>query len=306
MSYVELTQHARDIKDAAVDLEGREQRLYNAGLSGGDTPAPPVDYDKIEQKYAFIEPLFEPYSRLPDPATYSPMSDELRLAMESLSTGQYPTDPINKRPIRSNSKLSSIDTAGDYLASWSGSAAMSFKENFIDTFGSVTANQFVLLSTMKGALDAHRQLWQAARKDIDKIAHTTLDALDNAGNTGKNEWSFVFSVISAVVALGSIPLTGGASTGLAAVGAGAAAGSAGGAGLTASGDSAEDITDSMKQAVGKLTRHIQEKETVISEALQKTTGTVSGKRELFIAARPALANLLGGELTADGGMGTSS
>ncbi|MQA10150.1 MAG: hypothetical protein GEU98_16670 [Pseudonocardiaceae bacterium] len=185
---------------------------------------------------------------------------------------------------------------------------MAFNENFIDTFRPICRNQFILLATMKNALEAHREMWRSARKDIDTIAHTTMDALGNAGGCGKNQWSFGFSVLSAVGAIISVPLaavTGGGPLAIAAIGAVGSAGSAGAAGISASGDSAEDITNSMRQAIERLTRHIQESEAEIVRALQKTAGAVNGGKDVFVAPRPELAGMRDGELTADSGMGRS-
>jgi hypothetical protein len=304
MSFEQLMQHAKDIKDKAVDKEGIEQAKINAQSTGGQGIPPPVDYDAIERKYADIEQLFDPFSKLPNPAHYDSMVDDLRAAMGDLSAGQLTADPITSQPFTANPKLDKMTTAGGYLQDWSGEAAMKFKEDFVDTFKSISNNQFVLLATMKGALDAHRAMWASARKDIDDIAHNTKSALDNAGGCGKNQWSFAFSVLSAVVAIGGVCATGGgAAIPLAAVGAAASAGGATVAGINASGDSAETIVNSMRQAIQQLTQHIGEVEAQIEDSVHRITDTVNGHKSLFVAARPQLDGMSDGELTSDRGMG---
>ncbi|WP_020499006.1 hypothetical protein [Sciscionella marina] len=310
MSYDELMQHAKDIQKKAVEKEGMDQAKVNAQATGGQGVPAPVDYDKIEQKYAYIPGLFEPFSRLPDPAGFEPLIDDLQKAMGDLATGAT-SNPLAKDVNFANPKLDKMTTAGGYLQGWTGDAAMAFKENFIDPFKTIANNQFTMVSTMKGALEAHQALWKKAREDIDKIAHTTKDALDNAGGCGKNEWSFGFSVLSAVGAVGGVLLTvatggTGAAVAIPAIGALASVGSAGVAGITASGDSAEEITKSMKEAVDKLTQHIKDVESKeIAEKVQGILSAANGAKDQLVAKRPKLAGMDDGQLTGDGGMGRS-
>ncbi|WP_031466798.1 hypothetical protein [Sciscionella sediminilitoris] len=308
MSYDELAQHAQDIQKKAVEKEGMDQAKVNAQATGGYGAPMPVDYDKIDQKYAFVTKMFEPYTDLPDPASFDPLIEDLRKAMGDLSTGQQASNnELAKDVTFANPKLSKMTTAGSYLEGWNGAAAMSFKENFIDTFPPLANNQFTLLSTLKGALEAHQETWRRARADIDKIAHTTKDALDNAGGCGKNEWGFALSVVSAVVAIASIPVSGPAGAiVISAVGAAASTGSAAKAGIEASGDSAEEITKSMKEAIEKLTEDIKKNEKQIKEALDGITSAVSGNKALFVANRPKLAGMDDGQLTGDSGMGRAN
>lgn len=308
MSYEQLAQHAKDITDKAVNREIEEWQEENAG-SGPHGPAPGAPpTDEFKKKYEFVAPLFEPFTRLPDPSKYDQLITDLRNAMGDLSNGQQTTDPINKQPIAGNPKLDKMTTAGGYLDDWTGTAAINFKANFIDPFKTISTNQFILLSTMKGALEAHQAMWRAARKDIDDIAHKTMDALDNAGGCGKNQWSFGFSVLSAVAAIAGVVVTAatggaGAAVVVGAVGAAASTGSAGVGAINASGDSAETIVDSMKQAINALERHIDEVEQKISKAVDDMANTLQDHQSLFLSARPELAGLSGGDLTSHSGVG---
>jgi hypothetical protein len=105
-----------------------------------------------------IEPLFKPFSRVPDPVGYQPMIDDLSAAMHDLSGGHVDQDPIDKNPYLANPTLEKIHTASDYLQDWSGQAAMQFKQKFLDPFPAVSANQFILTAILKAALEAHQAM----------------------------------------------------------------------------------------------------------------------------------------------------
>jgi hypothetical protein len=228
--------------------------------------------------------------------------------MGKLNTGSVRTTELSDDVSLTNPHLDKMTTDGGYLQGWTGDAAMAFKANFVDTFKSIAGNQFTVLSILKGVLQAHRAMWLKARDDIDKIAENTKNALDNAGGCGKNQWSFDFSVLSAVGAVGGVVVavvTGGVVP-LAAIGALASVGSAGVAGLTASGDSAEKIINSMKQAIDELTRHVQEVETQqIADKVRALTEAVQGNKDKLVSARPNLAGMNDRDLVGDRGMGNS-
>jgi hypothetical protein len=303
VSFDQLMEHARDITDKAVDLTAKEIAQKKATQSGANP-----DRNAIRQSYAFIEAMFEPFSRLPDPARYDPLIADLNAAMGKLNTGSVRTTELSNDVSLTNPHLDKMTTDGGYLQGWTGDAAMAFKANFVDTFKSIAGNQFTVLSILKGVLQAHREMWLKARDDIDKIAENTKNALDNAGGCGKNQWSFDFSVLSAVGAVGGVVVavvTGGVVP-LAAIGALASVGSAGVAGLTASGDSAEKIINSMKQAIDELTRHVQEVETQqIADKVRALTEAVQGNKDKLVSARPNLAGMNDRDLVGDGGMGNS-
>jgi len=303
VSFDQLMEHARDITDKAVDLTAKEIAQKKATQSGANP-----DRNAIRQSYAFIEAMFEPFSRLPDPARYDPLIADLNAAMGKLNTGSVRTTELSNDVSLTNPHLDKMTTDGGYLQGWTGDAAMAFKANFVDTFKSIAGNQFTVLSILKGVLQAHREMWLKARDDIDKIAENTKNALDNAGGCGKNQWSFDFSVLSAFGAVCGVVVavvTGGVAP-RAAIGALASVGSAGVAGLTASGDSAEKIINSMKQAIDELTRHVQEVETQqIADKVRALTEAVQDNKDKLVSARPNLAGMNDRDLVGDRGMGNS-
>lgn len=308
-TFPQLMQTAREIKSKAVKQAALEQAVINSGTSeGAPGPQIPVDYEKIEQKYANIEDLFEPFSKMPDPTRYEPMINvDLTTAMEQLSQdGGASTDPIDKTPIRTNISLSKMKTADDYLGGWNGEAALKFKENFLDPFPALTGNQFLLISTMRGALQAHQAMWDRARISIARIAKNTQDALDNVDGCGKNDWSFAFGVLAAVASVGGAFLTAGASIPFSAIGAAAAVGSASIAGITATGGggSVDAVINSMKHAMDQLRQEVEQTEQKIAAAVHGITNTVNGQQDYFVAKRPTIAGMQGSDITSSSGMGS--
>ncbi|WP_146108060.1 hypothetical protein V5P93_003361 [Actinokineospora auranticolor] len=294
-------EHAREIKDKAVEYSMQQLAQEKGRRFPGS-----AEREQFNQRYGFIEPMFEPFFRLPDPAGYDPLIADVNAAMARLNTGSVSNTDLSEDVTLANPHLDKMTTDGGYLLGWNGEAAMAFKANFVDPFKTISGNQFTVLSTLKGVLQAHRELWVRARDDIDKIAENAKNALDNAGGCGKNQWSFGFSVVSAVVSIGGVfvaAATGGV-VALAAIGAAASVGGASVAGLTASGDSVDTIVNSMRQAVDELTRYIQEVESGhIAQKAQALAEAVRANKDKIVAARPSLAGMSDRDLTGGSGMG---
>lgn len=307
MSYDQLRAHAKAIKETAIDKE------YDENQDLEDNRA--VDTDKIQAKYDNIESLFEPWALLPDPAAYDKLITDLRYAMDDLSTGQETADPIDKKAFPGNPKLDRMTTTGGFLQRWHGDAAITFKANFADPFKTIATNQFILLATMKGALEAEQALWKGARDDIDKLAHATLDALGHTSLFSKNEWSLTLAVTSAVAAVGGVAATaatGGVTAPLVFSAVGALA-SMGGVGQPAvevahdegKGGTAAKVINSMKQSMTTIAKHIDEVEAKIATAVQEIFEQANGHRDYFVTAQPKLAAMKDGDLTGSDGLGTA-
>jgi hypothetical protein len=304
MSFEQLMEHASEIKflatKHALDNKEAEPEYARNGVDG---------YYQL-----LVEPLFKPFSQIPDPAKYQPMIDDLSAAMHDLSSGRTDSDPIDKDPYLANPTLDKIHTASDYLQDWTGQAAMVFKQKFLDPFPSISTNQFILTSILKAALEASQAMWASTRNDIDKIAHATMDAFDNKC-CDKNKWNVSFTVLSSIGAIGAAILTvttagAGAPLALTVIGAAAQVGATlppdslsdppkGG------GESALQITNSMKAAVDQLTSVVQKAESEIARHVQAITGLVNQSTGYFVAARPALATVPQGEITGSRGLGDS-
>ncbi|MFC9432978.1 hypothetical protein [Nocardia sp. NPDC057030] len=299
MSYEQLAQHVKDLRIEAT----RAQMTYIHRC--GSTS----HWENIYKNYEFIEPVFDPFLRMPDPAVYDPSIQQLGDAMAKLNnrTSTIHTD-LSKDVQILGGNLDHLETAGGYLDDWTGEAAIAFKANYIDRFRTIAGNHFTMLSTMRGALQAHQAMWLAARKDIDKIAHNTLDALQNYQEPTKNDWKFPFSVLAAVgtVAAAAITIvTGGATAPV--VGIGSAA-SVGNAAITyeakVGGATPDTIIASMQKEIDSLRDHIQHVESVqIEERLWRLQDAVYQNRDSLVAARPKLADMSDGDLYGKHGMG---
>ncbi|WP_216214137.1 hypothetical protein [Amycolatopsis aidingensis] len=305
MSYEQLMQQAADIEESAAEAEYRQL----AGMAGRGATV--IDYEEIKRRYqGCAQPLFEPFTRMPDPASYDGAIEDLRAAMEELSNGPHLTDPINGAAIDGNRNLTAVGDAADELNDWTGIAASNFKRNFLTPFPVVAGNQFLILGIMKGAVEADKAVWEAAREDIDKIARATLDALENLGGCGKNGFEFALAVATAVASVLGIPFTGGASAVVAGVGAAANTAGAvvkGAEMVKGGGGSAEQIVGSMQTAIEKLTGQIREKQGQIAKTLSGYAGEIDQhkmtKPSAFFSPRPKLADMRGSELTGEKGVG---
>lgn len=313
MSFSQLMQHATSIRDKAVRMD--QIRLANKI----DNDYPQMDDSQRRQLYLLQEPeirlayedipqLFTSFSQIPDPAGYNPLIGDLTSAMSSLCTGQGTGTELSKPVVTANPQLDKLTTVGGYLDDWTGSAARNFKENFLDTFKTVSTNQFTLISTMKGTLEAHQNMWRSARVDVDKIAHTTLAALDNIGSCDKNQWTFAFSVVSAAAMIAGTVVTavtaGPAAAAFPAVGAAAAVGTSVTAYMNASGNTPSQVVASMRLALSKLTKHINDVETkTIALNVRNIVTFANNNRDRLVAPRPQLASMDDRDLVNGGGLG---
>jgi hypothetical protein len=305
VSFEELMAHASEIKFLAIkralDEHETEPEYARQGVDGYYQQA--------------IEPLFKPFSRIPDPAGYQPTIDDLSAAMHNLSGGHIDQDPIDKNPYLANPTLEKIHTASDYLQDWSGQAAMQFKQKFLDPFPAISANQFILTAILKAALEAHQAMWAKTRDDIDKIAHATMDAFDNKC-CDKNTWNVTFTVLSSIGATAAAVLTV-ATGGVAApltlqvIGAAAQVGAVlppdnvpdspkGG------GETALQMTRSMKTAIDQLTQAVAAQEAQITKHITAITTLLGEHGSYFASARPALASVPDGKITSGDGVGESN
>ncbi|WP_326947874.1 hypothetical protein OG439_03535 [Amycolatopsis sp. NBC_01307] len=305
MSFEELMAHASEIKFLAIkralDEHETEPEYARQGVDGY--------YQQV------IEPLFKPFSRIPDPAGYQPTIDGLSAAMHDLSGGHIDQDPIDKNPYLANPTLEKMHTASDYLQDWSGQAAMLFKQKFLDPFPAISANQFILTAILKAALEAHQAMWAKTRDDIDKIAHATMDVFDNKC-CDKNTWNVTFTVLSSIGATAAAVLTV-ATDGAAAPLLLSVVGAAAQVGATLPPDSLSDppkgggetalqIINSMKATIDQLTLVVQKAEAVIAEKTSAVTRLLGEHGSYFVSARPAVTSIPDGEITGSAGLGDSN
>jgi hypothetical protein len=301
MSADELMRKAQEIKEAAVQLDLK----WSENGAAGST-------ESLFEKYAgLIDPKLEPFTRIPDPKSFDWMVDELSKAVECLSAGAGHDDPLSGKLVLANPKLDKVASAASELASWTGQAADEFKVNFLDPFPSISTNQFFLLVTMRGAIDAHRAACKAAWDDILSISDRTLNSLDNADNCDKNDWTIFLSVTASIAAVGGAAIaTDGIA--LAVLGAASSVGSTVQAiveeerPVDIGGESAEQIIESMRTAVDTLTAEIRKTEQRITKAVTESTSLVYVKKDRFVSPWPQLAGIPSERITTDTGLGTST
>ncbi|MEU7146138.1 hypothetical protein ABZ942_42330 [Nocardia sp. NPDC046473] len=298
MSFEQLMQHAHDIIEKGAALAFKQH--------GG------ITIDKFRWALQFVEPLFEPFSRMPDPASYDPLITELTMAMQKLMTQSTPATKLSQDVAFVGTHLDKIQADSDYLQGWDGRGAMAFKTEVLGSFKTRTGNLFTALSTMRGVLQAHQEMWRNARDDIDKIAETTLNALDHAdASSDPATLPFVFSVLAAVgtVTAGIITIaTGGATAPIVAIGSAASVGSASVAGSKMeSGTTCDSIIKSMSQAIDDLTAHIHWVEMGdMTAKIVDINSAISGNKKLFVSDPPKLAGMNDRDLMGDNGMGRLS
>ncbi|SDC42434.1 hypothetical protein [Actinokineospora iranica] len=306
MSFDELMTHAAAIQQKAVKRAVTNKEADPEYARGG-----------VEGYYRDIPDLFRPFAEMPNPAAYDPLIHDLQVVLQKLSTGHV-KEPANGEIYLANVALANMTTASDYLEDWTGKAAVAFKQNFLDTFPPIVENQFILVSVLKAALEAHKSMWAKARDDVDKIAHTTMDALDNAACCDKNAWTVGFTVVASVSAVAATLVSGGTAAPLAftAVGATAqviAATPPPETDKQYAGETAVQITNAMKEALRALADSVQEVETIghkdtpgIAPALRAAGDLVGQYRASFVANRPELADGRGKPLTGPDQMGEVS
>ncbi|MGH7487128.1 MAG: hypothetical protein ACREMY_16220, partial [bacterium] len=215
-------QTARAIQSAAINRASKNNEAFQTvqdpnpytTVSTVQGPLPPYQ-NGVDQYYADIPGLFEPFSRLPDPTSYDSQISSLGQAMDCLRTGL--PDPTNHQDTTNSQDQPSFNThpefdrlcgAGDILEGWDSTAAINFKQSYLTPFKGYVQDQFSLLAILKSSVEAHKAVWIGAQHDICSIAENTLTALNNY-DPNQQPWSFAFVVIG-VVATISVALTGGA------------------------------------------------------------------------------------------------
>ena len=308
MSFEELGLHAQEIYEMAVEKYLRDEHMIYQHDGMFYPPTDPMSGTPMmteevlrktvwdtEMKFNEIHSLFNDFLVLPDPADFDGPIQSLTTCMDALCSQAF-TDPIQGDPHPVNVELRAMTVAGTTLDEWDGLAAKAFMNNFVIPFEDRTENQFTSASILMNALNANMELWTRARANIDDIAHKVKSALDHYDDCGKNEWEIGLSVVGAVVAIASVPVTGGAS----AVALGAVASAVDVASTFAgqiedppkkdySAESVEGVIDKAKQGINDLKAEVERAEQKIVDAMTNTSGVVAAHTSDFLAPRPTLA-----------------
>ncbi|GAA2471303.1 hypothetical protein [Winogradskya humida] len=316
MSYEQLAEHAAKIETSAIEMD-LKQRGFNKKddgkwYGGGSDHEVQLAVDGTVGRFAGVAEMFTPFLDMPDPDVFSPAITVLASAASTLNegTGQ---DKVNTDAVSVNPSLGGFARVGTLIEDWRGPAAANFRTNFMDRFTGVTANQFSLVLTLKGAMEAERALWREARKSVDELAHAAQDSLDVLLDCNPKETSCLLTVVGSIFAIAAAGPSAGASLALGLTIVGEAASS--GASFTGDdpkpvkfdGKNAHDIVEQIRKGLEELASDITTKERVIADAMTSSHGYLQGNAEAFTPRRPALADATAATVTGNGptGLGTA-
>jgi hypothetical protein len=315
MSYEQLAQHAADIERSAVE-ESLKQRGFMQDPSGNwrdgssDEKSVQGAVDVTVSRYQGVAEMFTPFLGMPDPGKFNPMIDYLSKAMSTLASGEKGNDPVYKLDVTANTDLEGMTTVSKAVQDWRGSAATAFRQNFVEPFPAITTNQFALVATLKGAIDAEQALWKAARTSVDDIAHKAQAALDVMNDCSPKDQTALLTVASSVFAVAAVVTTGGAAIALTV--AGATAQAVGGIPredpekVEFSGKTPDAIISQVQGALNKLKAQIDTKERDIANAMSTSSSYLASNRATFVSARPSLADANAKTITGPTGLGESA
>src|SRR5262249_35991228 len=245
-----------------------------------------------------------PYLSPPNRALIEAMESWLEQAMTTLSTGEG--DPFAPTTAyQSQTILEQLPSDADVLLFWTGKAAEQFRHDVLGPFRAVVRNQFLAVAQLHAALGAERQLWEAVRTDIDRIAENTISALDTMFDTSTKSWQGTFTVIAAVLggvlSLGVLPPLEATALTLNVIGRSAWVPPAAPPSdpvlpyaeprfVEISGETTSDILNSMIRASTTLRDCIDRAEAEMAGRLRQWYSAIVNDRHLFAADRPALAD----------------
>ncbi len=308
MSFEQLMEHADQIARRAW-LKANENTDPQTGASSYS----PQWFDNLRGMCEGVPGQFDPFSKMPNPGDYDAAIGMFKRGLEALSNGQENRDPIstNGSVYLANPQLTKLSGAESYIEGWTGKAAMEFKSNFIDPFPAVVRNQFIVVAALKAALEAEQAMWKKAREDVDKIAHDTLTALANMGESGKNEWTMAFTVVASVAAVGATLVAPGVGViAITAIGSAsqvvAAAAPDDPPKLQVSGEHPDQVLRAMGDCLRRLQEEIDNTDRKIANAVMSINGSIHAERDAFVSKRPALAGATKESIKDPGQMGYSS
>jgi hypothetical protein len=307
VSFDDLMQHAYAIQATAIAKSLEQHGVRPAPRTGDPPPAPQPGEEatraRVIADFADIPSLIEPFTMMPEAATFDGLGVDLESALIRLSGGQMPDDPITGRPYLASKILTRVGATESYLTEWTGEAADAFRTEFVIPFPAVVVNQFIGCAVLRGALEAQKALWVSAREHIDRVAHFTLNALDNMGRCGQNKWTMTWTIVASVAAVAAVPISAGTSV----LGAGTALATTatvtavGAAGQVAAahqvappreteyhGETAEVVIEQMRHGINEAISEIQQGEQMIATALQNMHAALMRERGRFVAPRPKL------------------
>lgn len=313
MSYEELPQHAARIQQLAIQ-ESLKQKGWT-DIGHGELRAPTDVGDQgakdivahAQQQFSGTAGMFTPFMTMPDPGGFDPMLSDLGLAINALSAGEGTTDPVSKLKVTANPAMEGMTTVSKNIQDWRGAAATAFKQNFVEPFPAITANQFALVATLNGAIEAEKALWDECRKNVDDVAHKAIKALEIMDECSPDEQVCLLTVASSVFAVAAVLTTGGAAIALTVAGAAAQAWSGTPRDdppkVAFDGQTPQDILKQVQDALNTLAEVTNAKEKLIADAMTSSAATLAANKSRFVSPRPALADATASTVTGPTGLG---
>src|SRR5699024_12817832 len=109
MSFDELMSLAKGIEESAANAEHLQLTKADAQASQGGPAI--VDLDELKKKYEnCAQPHFEPFTNIPDPASYESTIDSLHDAMKTMDQTSSLQDPISGEDSAANRDLALVST----------------------------------------------------------------------------------------------------------------------------------------------------------------------------------------------------
>ena len=145
-----------------------------------------------------IPTMFNLYLGMPDPADFQAEADQIRIALEQLSSqGKTSEDDHDNIDFEGNSTLALAKTVSERLAGWQGAASASFQE-YLNLFTTVVGNQALAAEAIRACMYMERELWNNSRNDVANFAANARAAFSHCGDISVDDIKQVISVVSTV------------------------------------------------------------------------------------------------------------
>jgi len=334
---VELLQ--KDAIKAQLDWEW--DRIADADVKR--TPGARATFDgqrrsEVERMFGDLPELFTPYQEMPEESTFHGLAKSLYPALGCLVAEGEHADFVEQESVGKHEAYDIVNNVAPWIPDWSGEAAQAFERDVAPTIPRVVWNEFSAVEGLRGPLFAAEGMWLEARRDVCRLVEAAQHAIDlQQANAGSVDVKASLTLISALISLAAIPVSGGGSlavslsviTGSIGVGTAAADVVSDRTNAFLSGESPEEVINALRRELTSLGDRIYDQEWRIAENLIELTNKVLGavrtpaperpgqrpddehqteyspeKAAAFTMPRPALANTTEENATDDQHVGT--
>ena len=278
------------------------------------TPMKPGDKDwlAIKNDLSWLIDVFDQLSRIPGPEK----SEQLAASVSAVVGTDSLVDPGGKDAeipigdkgfdatggLLGDRAMDGRDNIAGAVEDWQGSAAYSFKNNFLKDLPSTIRNQTALGTVLRDTAVANAGLMLAARKDSQELARKAKEVLDayDPADTGQSDGVTTgFAVVAALttiaagvaaIALPAAPAAAGALTVLAGIGSAGALADEKKEPIGLGADTVEGILDKIFDAYLKIINGIRDAEDIlINKVILPNAGVTHDHTDMFVPSRPDIA-----------------